>query len=149
MRLFCHISEFEENGWESLPVMLFCSERVTLWSPSASSVNAAYLSGRSIFRAGEILELVREGYIQVMGRRQWLTDPEVRRQSNYPHARWDPTFDTAISDIGLAEKKNNILTLHRRVLFVGPEDGYHWADQVLNSNNAGGSYSSRDCCISP
>jgi hypothetical protein len=133
MKLFCHISEFEAAGWENLPVMLFCSDRVTLWSPSASSINAAYAVGRSVIRSEELLELVRAGYVQVIGRRPWLTDPATRAQSNYEYKKWESTFDTHIADLGINEEKERTLESERKVRFIGPEDGYQWADMVLDS----------------
>jgi hypothetical protein len=63
MRLFCHISEFQGDqpgapfsGANVLPVVLFISDRLSLWSPSGSQFQEAWRSENSELAPIDLLD---------------------------------------------------------------------------------------------
>jgi hypothetical protein len=142
VRLFCHISEFREvkptpyfTGAAVLPVMLFLSNRLSLWSPSAGQFSEACERGQSKITPEDLVEFVRERRLQVIGRRWWLTDPAARAEKGWsPHGRrWVAAFDDPIAEMALEDDKPNLPAIDRRVLIADDEAGWDWADKQIKS----------------
>lgn len=138
VKWFCHISEFGgERGSTPfvaasvLPVMLFLSDRLTLWSPSGLQFRDAQKNGKSILGPEGLLDLVRKKRIQILGREKWLTSPQARESSDWPYAPWDQDFDLPIAEMALDDR--NLPLPDRRVVLVEEEDGWKWADKQLQS----------------
>lgn len=138
MLWFCHISEFggeEENspftGATVLPVMLFLSDRLTLWSPSGHQFRIAQKTGESILRPEDLLDLVRSNRIQILGRKKWLMSPSSRERSKWRYAPWDDDFDLPIAE--MADEDKNLPPLDRRIVLADEEDGWKWADQEMET----------------
>jgi hypothetical protein len=138
MRWFCHISEFGGDaegtpfaGATVLPTMLFLSDRLTLWAPSATQFREAKKRGESMLGPEDILYLVQKKHIQVIGRKDWLTSPAERERSKWRHALWDDDFDDQIAEIALADEE--LARPDRRVVFIDKEDGWDWADKQMES----------------
>ncbi len=76
MKLFSHITELGFDGYHVLPVSLMVSDRVLLWNPNSKDINAAYdhfsqsqsRKANPLLRSGDILELVKDKKIQILGR---------------------------------------------------------------------------------
>jgi len=133
---FCHISEFggeEEHssftGATVLPVLLFMSDRLTLWSPSGQQFRNAQMNDESILRPEDLLDLVRTKRIQILGRKEWLMSPLSREKSKWRYAPWDDKFDLPIAEMALEDK--DLPTLDQRVVLADEEDGWKWADKQM------------------
>jgi hypothetical protein len=78
MRAFCHISEFNEFGYDILPSMILLSEKLVIWSPSGSQIEYFNNTNKTYFTRKNMLELIDEGYVQIIGRDSWISDIEFR-----------------------------------------------------------------------
>ena len=136
MNTFCHIAEFDFAGYQALPVMLYLSDQVVVWSPSARQLQVAYDADTTILRPGDIVELVQDGHLQVIGRKHWLTDPASRATSRFEYATWVPQFDGVLSEIAIREDNAGIVPRDRHVRIAHDEPGYAWADQILSSSDS-------------
>jgi len=103
MRIFCHISEFVDEGYSVLPALLCMTEKVTLWSPPPRQMAAAHERGRSLFSHEHLLEWVRDGHVQILGRKEWLTDPASRVDHPFEFAPWHERFDGEVAKWGLED----------------------------------------------
>lgn len=131
MNYFCHISEFNSDGYQSLPTMLFLSKKTVLWSPSIKLLNYEYSKSNTFLSDQDILDLINKRKIQVIGRQDWLIDKKYRNSHPWEWASWENDFDNqirsyAIDDVSLPESE-------RRVKIVNDEKGYLFADEVMNS----------------
>jgi hypothetical protein len=135
MNFFCHISEFQNeptapfSGANLLPVMLFLSNRLSLWSPSGLQFQEAFRSGNSTLAPKDLLDFVGEGRIQIIGRKEWLTNASSRESSTWRFAPWWDEFDIPVLQMGLQDE-NRLLT-DRRVVFAGDERGWDWAAEQI------------------
>jgi len=118
--------------------MLFLSDRLSLWSPSAGQFSEARENGQSKLSPEDLLQFVRERRVQVIGRRWWLTDPTARAKKGWsPHgSRWVAAFDDPIAEMALEDDKPNLPTIDRRVLIADDEDGWDWADNQIKGTTA-------------
>lgn len=125
---FCHISEYGETGYRYLPQMLLMAEPLTLWSPSSM------LLRRSRIPVDDLLALIGEGHIRVIGRERWLTSRAFRDKHDYQYARWTPRIDDEIKRLCETDARDR----HGRpiVLVVPPEDGYTWAQAQMNRDRS-------------
>lgn len=133
--LFCHISEFGPIGMQNVPTLAFIADRLTLWSPSASFIQAGQQSGTCMLSPHDVLQLVRDRKIQVMGRERWFYDRKFRdnHPGRYRYAAWDSSFDTELALMATQDTGNALED--RRVVVAKDEDGLAWADEVLDSND--------------
>lgn len=142
MNLFSHITELGLQGYHLLPVSLMVSDKVILWSPNSEKIERAYTEFSKsnstainpLMRPGDLLELVNERRIQILGREDWLRIPESRLNNKHKPPNWDPVFDTSIRDFGVEDVLKNVPDSQKRVRFVPPEKGYEWADKIMKSN---------------
>jgi hypothetical protein len=142
MKLFCHISEFQGDeptapftGANLLPVMLFLSERLSLCSPSEPQFQEAFRSKNSTLAPQDILDLVRERRIQIIGRKKWLTLPSSRESSKWRFAPWRDDFDIPVAEMGLQDEK--LPRVNQRVVFAPDERGWDWADNQIRKATTG------------
>jgi len=133
MKAFSHITELGGDGYGVLPAVLLLADRTVLWTPSRADIDNAYKNGKSFLRHEDILEFLSDGYVQIMGRKKWLTDPESRKGHQWKDPSWDINFDGKICDIAIQDKGFN--AAEQRVLLVEPERGYTWADQQLKQRS--------------
>jgi hypothetical protein len=131
---FCHIGEYDEDGYQKLHRMLAMSQPLILWAPTSSQLE--HEKCRIPPRA--FLEYVEEGRIRVMARKKWLTDPTFRdhlafkADRPYPGARWDKNFDGELKRI--CEQDASYPAEQRHVLVAPEENGWEWAEKYLESN---------------
>ncbi len=137
MRLFCHISEFGPVGMQNVPVLAFLGDKLTLWAPSASFIRAASSQGFSSLSPEDVLALVRDRHLQIMGRERWIHDSRFRDNHlpNYRFAAWESAFDREISV--MAAQDAHLAVEDRRVVIAPDEDGGTWAETALYSDDPG------------
>jgi len=82
-----------------------------------------------------LLELVKRGHVQVLGRKPWLLDPKVREQSKFKYAAWYDDYDDEIARIALGEERDRVPDIDRKVRFAPEEEGWTWADRTLASSS--------------
>lgn len=139
MKLFSHITELGFDGYHLLPVSLMVTDRVMLWTPNSKDINAAYddftqlQPGKAnpLLRSGDILELVKDNRVQILGREKWLRDPKSRIGHSYKSSEWDEDFDDIIREYGVQDAQKNSDPTNYRVRFVEEEEGFKWADRIL------------------
>ena len=115
-RTFCHINEYEEDGFANLHRMIAVSEPVILWSPSSQ-----LLQGPSCrISPDEFIEYVTMGRVRIIGRSNWLKDKDKRDESIWPGARWDNHVDGAIKSI--AEEDENLPDDDEKRVLIAPDE---------------------------
>jgi hypothetical protein len=134
VKVFSHISEFGPAGMQNIPALTFISEKVSLWSPSASFIEEANRAGHSELTARDMLELVDGGHIQIMGRHWWFFDKNLRNSfpSGYRFANWDNNFDNALQLMAVQDRDKALE--NRRVVIAEEEDGLSWAEEAIESS---------------
>lgn len=125
---FFHINQRGEVGYRDLGRLVAMSQPLTLWAPSSAQLRAP----SSGVGPRQFLDLLDKGYIRVMGRRQWLTDPRCRDSPRWPGTVWDAEIDGEIRwRSGDEEGKP---AAERRVVIAPEEEGYDWADNYLSQH---------------
>jgi hypothetical protein len=123
---FCHISEYWPDGYRQLDLMLASSYPLYLWAPSAVGIRQY-----SNIPAGDFLDYVRNGFIRICGRRDWLTNPASRAKSRWEGAPWDDEIDGEIKRFCDQEEQNGTPQPQRSVMIADDEDGWQWAEDYL------------------
>src|SRR6476620_9921478 len=121
---FCHISEFDADGYQSLRHMVAMSAPITLWAPASSFLNRP----DSSVKHHEFRELIRRGAIKVLGRSHWLTDKAWRESkvNDWEGYAWDDSIDGYIRDIYEYDQHNSTnATPPDRVVAAGNAPGPH------------------------
>jgi hypothetical protein len=134
VKVFSHITEFGPAGMQNIPALTFLSEKVSLWSPSASFIEEANRTGHSDLTPRDMLELVDGGHIQIMGRHRWFFDKNLRNNypSGYRFANWDNSFDNTLQLMAVQDRDEALE--NRRVLIADEEDGRSWAEEAIESS---------------
>lgn len=125
---FCHINEYREEGFINLHRMIYCSRPLVLWAPSGillENYNKKEICKVSI---RDFIEFVEKGKIKVIARESFL-NRKHRNEHPFEGYHWHNVLDDALLQI---HKNDEIETLeNRRVKIVEKEDGYKWADKIL------------------
>jgi hypothetical protein len=124
---FCHISDYGDEGYRSLPKMIAMS-RPCLWAPSSSILK----SGLAGVSPDKFLHYVERDQVRILGRYDWLQDPAWRRQQTWQGASWDDRIDGAIRDICNEDSSKPLSD--RRVCIAPEEKGYDFADSYLEAH---------------
>src|SRR5260221_282763 len=128
-RVFSHIAEFSEAGYQSIPALAFVAKPLILWSPSGSQITSAKAEGVSVLGPDDLLALVRKSFVRIHGREEWLTSQEhrevQRKKTRWPHARWSD-FDDGLCEIANDDRAKP--ANERRVFFSEPDGGGEWAE---------------------
>ena len=123
---FFHVNQRGEAGYRDLTRLVAMSQPLTLWAPSSVLLR----SQSSGVGPKQFLDLLDEGYIRVMGRRKWLSDPRCRDSDRWPGTSWDAEIDDRIRR--LSEEDEGKPVPERRVVVAPEEEGYEWADNYLS-----------------
>jgi len=126
---FCHINEYEEDGFANLHRMIATSEPLVLWAPSSQLLQ----SPRCRVGSEEFVEYVGAGRIRIVARREWLFDKEKRDSMRWPGSRWDPAVDDPIRAIA-REDENLSDDEQKRVLIAPDERGGAYAAAYLEQH---------------
>jgi len=121
---FCHISQYGDQGYRELARMVAIS-RLTLWAPSSYMLK----SDASALTSTTFLDYLNAGKIRVIGRVEWLRDPDSRKDNPWPGAAWDQTIDGEIRRI--CDQDEGKPKSERHVVIAPPESGYGFADRYL------------------
>lgn len=138
MHVFEHVTDYGPEGMaQVLPTQLVAA-RTTLWGPSRAYLDAAHEQGHYPLDAMEVLDLVREDKLVIIGREWWLTDPEQRNRfaQDHPWARWDDRFDGELCDLALAQRQQFADARDRAVVIASEEPGTKFAQTVLDDPDA-------------
>ncbi len=131
-RVFSHVAEFNEAGYQSIPALAFIAEPLILWSPSGSQIADAKNKGLSVLGPNDLLALVRRRFIRVHGREDWLMSEQHResqwKKTKWPHAKWTE-FDDGVREIAHEDCAKPVN--ERRVRFAEPDGGGEWAELQL------------------
>ncbi len=119
---FCHISEYGDSGYSKLPALVAVSGTLNLWAPSSTWL------GVSGIQDHEFIQLVEAGYVRVLGREGWLTDPSFRNSlaHNWEPAQWSPRVDGALYSLLRAGCPN--------VVVAPPERGLARAREIADED---------------
>jgi len=131
-RVFSHVAEFNEAGYQSIPALAFIAEPLILWSPSGSQIASAKDKGMSVLGPDDLLTLVRRRFVRIHGREDWLVSQQHResqwKKTEWPHAKWSD-FDDGVCEIASEDRAKP--ANERRVCFAEPDGGGDWADTQL------------------
>jgi hypothetical protein len=120
---FCHISEYDQEGYKSLRQMVATSAPITLWAPSS----LFFTRGIAQISPIEFVELIRHRAIRILGRTEWLTDRDFRERntSGWEGYAWDDSIDGAILAIYEYDEQKSAQDpkYQRRVMAAGPAPG--------------------------
>jgi hypothetical protein len=122
---FCHIDQYGDAGYNSIPQMLAMSRPLNLWAPTGIRF---FMPGSRV-TAKEFVTYVEDGYVRVLGREPWLLDSTFRKPRRWPESEWFAEFDGPIKQI--CEEDQHRPPGERRVLACPPETGWDWADEYL------------------
>lgn len=139
MKVFYHINELGEQGYDILPVILQTCRKVKVWSPSASMMDSIYnkkvsLPNSPLLTSGDFLELLQDGHVQILGRKEWLTNHNSRKDRKWTYAKWNNEFDNKVRDYAIKDITNQTYSEKRVVLF-DEEEGYAWADKIIGNQD--------------
>ncbi len=129
MRTFCHISEFDALGYDLLPSMMLMSEKLVVWAPAGTHLLDLNRDYKTFLHPEDLLNLIDEGYIQVIAREDWLTDIEYRNSHRWPLAKWNNPFDNELKLWSIQDSAKPLE--NRRVIIDKPEEGFNKADEFL------------------
>jgi hypothetical protein len=128
LRTFCHINDYDEQGYRNLHRLVAGSLPLVLWAPSS----ALFRSHGSI-PVDYYLKLIEEGKIRIIGREEWLLDPAWRNSpSRWEGAAWDKKIDDAIyriyiNDLHVTDNRQ------KRVIVAHKEPGKKWAEDAIEA----------------
>lgn len=128
-RTFCHINDYEEDGFANLHRMIAASEPLVLWAPSSQFLQSPQC------RVGEdeFLEYVEAGRIRIVGRRNWLMNKQARDAMSWPGGWWDDRTDGRVKAI--AEEDQDLDDPNEKRVFVAPDErGADWAGAYLEEH---------------
>jgi hypothetical protein len=134
VNVFCHINEFKVPGFALLASTLRFSRSLTLWSPSPWLMERSRQQGDSLIGPKEMLRLVEERKVVVMGRPDYLIDERFRiGHALGDDATWYPQFDGVIK----AWAKEDEHRTEKRVLLVNRETDRvnEWAEKQLRAKS--------------
>jgi hypothetical protein len=128
---FCHINEYEEEGFANLHRMIATSEPLVLWAPSTQLLQAPQCR----VSTDDFLEYVEAGRVRIVGRRDWLTSKDARdkAEEKWAGARWETGIDDKIKAIAL-EDQNLPNDDDKRVLIAPDERGNSYAKTYLEQH---------------
>jgi hypothetical protein len=126
---FCHINEYEEEGFANLHRMIATSEPLVLWAPSSQLLQAPQCR----VSTQEFLEYLGAGRIRIVGRRDWLMSKDARNKAPWLGAQWDEEIDGRIKAIAL-EDQNLPNDDDKRVLIAPDERGNSYAATYLEQH---------------
>ncbi len=132
MDIFSPINELGKEGWQSLRTLVLSCQRTVLWAPSALYLNSLRNIDPLLPSPEEILWYIRQGHIQYRAREWWIRNTNRRKKHAWPLATWQEDFDGAISDIWKADQRANNTGVSARVVIIGPERGWEWADEQID-----------------
>lgn len=127
LRTFCHISEYDEAGYQQLHRLIAASDPLVLWAPSSQ-----FLSDPATCRVSskDFLHFVEEGMVQVVGRESWLDSRSLRDSHPWPGARWNRHIDDALRRMFRDDEREPDLR-QRRVAAAPDETGHDRARQTI------------------
>jgi hypothetical protein len=128
MKMFCHINEFGTVGFSLLPTALLFNRTVSLWSPSPWLIEDARKKGESVLAVHDILRLIEQHEIVVMGRTEFLTDKRSRVGHPWAGAAWYPKFDDILARWAAEDEAKT----QKRVVLIPDERGWKWAEKQLD-----------------
>jgi hypothetical protein len=118
--------------------MVATSSPVTLWSPSSFF----FKTGQANISAPEFLDLINNGAIRVLGRREWLTDRQWRERnavSKWEGYAWDEMIDGGIRAILEEDERKYAEAVRKkidcpvaRVMAVGAAPGPSLVDELTS-----------------
>ena len=125
---FCHINEYDEEGFMNLHRMIYCSHPLVLWSPSGILLENYNKKAICKVSIKDFIEFVEKEKIKVIARESFL-NKKHRNKHPFEGYHWHNILDDALLQI---YKNDGIEALeNRRVKIVEKEDGYKWADKIL------------------
>ncbi len=125
---FCHINEYREEGFMNLHRMIYCSRPLVLWAPSGNLLENYNKKEICKVSIRDFIEFVEKGKIKVIARESFL-NKKHRNKHPFEVYHWHNVLDDALLQI---YKNDEIEALeNRRVKIVEKEDGYQWADKVI------------------
>lgn len=130
MRNFCHISEFNEQGYHLLPSMLMMSEKLILWAPAPKQLELYNNKGDTFLTTKNLLELVDKNQVSIIGRKEWITDKSFRDKNPFALAKWDDKFDNTIRLWASQDESKPIS--EKRVIIAENEKGFSLANEFLD-----------------
>jgi hypothetical protein len=126
---FCHISELGELGYQNLRRMIALSSPLYLWAPSSVLLR----NPRSTVPPDEFLRYLEQGYIRIIARHEWPTDPRFRNRHPWGGAAWDGDIDGRIRAI-YEEDVSTPSAGDQRVLSAGAATGHLKAEEYLEEH---------------
>lgn len=127
---FCHITEYEEEGYGALHRMIASSYPLVLWSPSGTMLEKYSEDHKCHVNVSDMKNYVESGYVKIIFRESWKCK-KYRNSRNFWGVHWHEEFDDFVTsiernDISLPDSK-------QRVRVVEEEDGYDKADEFMTN----------------
>lgn len=119
MRMFFHVNEFDQYGYNALPLLIYMFDKLVVWSPISEMLDR----GDTFINSRGLLELIDRGNIQIAGREFWFS----RSRSAVPFTKFD-------EELMLLHKKSNCCNKRDTPIFlVAEESGSKWATKIVSS----------------
>jgi hypothetical protein len=132
MKTFCHINELGPQGYDSLRALVLVSDRVSIWGPAAKYLEHLRRYHPLLPGTQELLWYIRNGHVQILARKQWLTDPDFRNSGRWLYGKWVDSFDGELFEIRREDRKNRA-SASARVRDMHKERGNKWAEHQIDS----------------
>ncbi|MBZ0150251.1 MAG: hypothetical protein IT456_04810 [Planctomycetes bacterium] len=132
---FCHISEFNQAGYNQLHALAAVSKPLILWAPSGHFLLNAYANDKTPVDFEAFLRLLDKGFIRVVARADWFNEKlrrgkhlEAVKNRGYLGYSWAAGFDDEIvARLDRTRPGNN----QHPVFSVAEEDGLPKAEARL------------------
>ncbi len=134
MESFCHINELGAQGWDSLRTLVLASARVSIWAPSALYLEHCRTRYPLLPKPDELLWYIRNGNVQILARKEWLTKPDARNSYPWPFAKWVDSFDEEILRIWQDDQASGRTSTTAHVRTMPKERGRTWARRQIRLN---------------
>lgn len=130
MRVLFPVNEFNELGYMAMPLMVYLSGKLVLWSPMASFIDDLHAKSKLIFNSNDLIDMIDEGYVQIAARERWITDVKYRNEMPFHRAHFTD-FDFQIKR--RHENYKSFLKKNNPVYIVQEEKGKQWAKKTIQS----------------
>jgi hypothetical protein len=137
MKVFAHINELGGDGWASLRSLVLACPKVVIWGPSAHELRRVRTYRKTVPDPAELLWYIREGHIQVLARKWWLTDPAKRAKNARQHWKgntWIEEFDSPILEMFGEDQESKRDLLSARVRAANDQTGPAWAVEQIREH---------------
>jgi hypothetical protein len=132
MKVFCHINEHRELGWENLRAMVLAYDSPVIWAPSFAYLLHARRTNPRLPDPQEVMTYIEMKRLRVMGRTWWFRKTEKRANHDWKFAREWTEYDQKL-ETWRRQDELQAQPSSARVRALADEKGEQWAKRQLKS----------------